>query len=248
MIKIKNLSQKFPDGTLALKNINHTIKRSEFIVIAGENGSGKTVLVKHFNGLLQPTEGAVLLDGIPVSGNLKLVRQKIGYVFQNPDSQILGQTVEDDVAFGPRNLGLSGSEIKKRVNYALSEVGLTDKKDRIPYSLSGGEKRRLALAGVLAMDSEIIILDEPFIHLDYKGVLQVLSHILSIHNKGKTIILITHDLEKVLAHTTELLILNNGELVLTGKPYQIIDKVAQYNIRIPFGPGRKIESMTWLTT
>ena len=246
MIEIKNLSQRFPDNTLALNRINLTINRGEFIVIAGENGSGKTVLVKHFIGLLEPTEGQVLLNGNPVLKDLRIVRQRIGFVFQNSDSQILGQTVEDDVAFGPRNLGLPDDEIAKRIHNSLKEVGLTGKKDRLPYSLSEGEKRRLAIAGVLAMEPDSIVFDEPFTHLDLTGVRQVLSCILSLHKKGKTIILITHDLEKVLAHATQLAVLYKGELVLYGNPVDIIDKVVQYNVRKPFGEKRSIESMTWL--
>ncbi|MBN2442220.1 MAG: ABC transporter ATP-binding protein [Spirochaetales bacterium] len=247
MLEIKNLKQRFPDNTLALNNINCSIADGEFVVIAGENGSGKTVLVKHFNGLLSPTEGQILLDGEPVGKNLGMARQRIGFVFQNSDSQILGQTVADDVAFGPRNLGLSPEIVNKRVETALVETGLTDKKDRLPYTLSGGEKRRLALAGVLAMESDIIVLDEPFIHLDYEGVKQVLAYIVTLHKKGKTIILITHDLEKVLAHASGLIILFKGEIVFYGNPSEGIEHVSHYNIRKPFGENRKIESMTWLT-
>lgn len=246
MIKIKNLSKRFPDGTLALNKINLTIDKGEFIVIAGENGSGKTVLLKHFIGLLEPTQGQVLLDGNPVKKNLKLVRQRIGFVFHNPDSQILGQTVADDVAFGPRNLGLPREEIKERVINALLKVGLSEKRDRLPFSLSGGEKQRLALAGVLAMQPDIIVFDEPFSHLDYNGVKQVLSYILLLHKKGKTIILTTHDLEKLLAHATRLCILYKGELVLTGNPGQVIDNVIPYNVRRPYGKKRPVKSMTWL--
>lgn len=246
MIEIRNLVKRFPDGTLALNRINLTINKGEFIVIAGENGSGKTVLVKHLNGLLQPTEGSVLLNGNPVIKNLRYTRQKIGFVFQNSDSQILGQTVEDDVAFGPRNLGFSREEIKKRVEDALIETGLKEKKDRPPFSLSGGEKQRLALAGVLAMEPEIIVFDEPFSHLDYTGVKQVLSHILLLHEKGTTIILTTHDLEKMLAHATRLLILYKGEVVRDGKPEQVINSVSDFNIHKPYGEKRQVKTMTWL--
>jgi biotin transport system ATP-binding protein len=246
MIEIKNLSQRFPDGTLALKRINLTINKGEFIVIAGENGSGKTVLVKHLNGLLEPTEGGVFLDGNPVIKNLRLVRQRIGFVFQNPDSQILGQTVADDVAFGPRNLGLPREEIHTRVENALMEAGLTEKRDRPPFSLSGGEKQRLALAGVLAMEPEFIVFDEPFTYLDYSGVKQMLAYILSLHKKGKTIILTTHDLEKMLAHATTLLILYKGELVFAGKPEEGIHNIQKYNIHKPYGKERDVKSMTWL--
>lgn len=248
MIEIKNLSKRFPDGTLALNRINLTINKGEFVVIAGENGSGKTVLVKHLNGLLEPTEGQVFLDGNPVLKNIKIVRQRIGFVFQNPESQILGQTVADDVAFGPRNLGFSREEINKRVEKALLEVGLMEKKERPPYSLSCGEKQRVALAGVLAMGPDIIVFDEPFTHLDYTGVKQVLSYILLLHRKGKTVILTTHDLEKMLAHATRLLILYKGELVLSGKPEEVINKVSNFNIHKPYGKKRQVKSMTWLHT
>jgi biotin transport system ATP-binding protein len=247
MIEVNNLSKRFPDGTLALKGINMTINQGEFIVIAGENGSGKTVLIKHFNGLLKPTRGQILLDKIPVEKNLRIVRQRIGFVFQDPDSQILGQTVFDDLAFGPRNLGLSRDEIDRRVENALLVTGLTGKRHTPPFTLSGGEKQRVALAGVLAMEPDIIIFDEPFIHLDYEGVKQILSSMVSLHKKGTTIILTTHDLGKVLAHASQLLILFKGELVLSGSPETLIHKVPHYNIRKPYGEKRKVKSMTWLT-
>jgi biotin transport system ATP-binding protein len=247
MITVTNLSQRFPDNTLALDGIDFTIHKGEFIVLAGENGSGKTVLVKHFNGLLKPTTGQVLFNGKPVLQHLREVRQGIGFVFQNSNSQILGQTVGDDVAFGPRNLGFSREEIEQNVSHALAEVGLTEKKDRLPATLSGGEKRRLALAGVLSMNPEIIIFDEPFIHLDYHGVQQTLSHIVTLHKQGKTIILITHDLEKVLAHASRLMIMYKGHIVLDGSPGEVIKETGKYNIRIPYGNNRPLSSMTWLT-
>jgi biotin transport system ATP-binding protein len=246
MLNIQNLSTIFPDGTRALSNINLTIERGEFLVIAGKNGSGKTVLMKHLNGLLKPTSGQVLLYGKPVLKHLVWARQMIGLVFQNPDSQFLGQTVEDDIAFGPKNLNLQSKEVSRRVNNALEETGLLGLREKLPHSLSGGEKQKCAIAGVLAMNPEIIIFDEPFTQLDFPGVQQVLEQIISLHRKGKTIIVITHDLEKVLAHATRLVILKEGHIVFDGLPEQGIETAIKFDIYKPYDRTRKLGTYTWL--
>jgi biotin transport system ATP-binding protein len=246
MLTIQNLSKIFPDGTKALDNISLIIQRSEFLVIAGKNGSGKTVLMKHANGLLKPTSGQVLLEGKPVLKHLGWVRQMIGLVFQNPDSQFLGQTVEDDIAFGPKNLKLKKEEVSRRIADALEETGLLGLRERLPHTLSGGEKQKCAIAGVLAMNPEIIIFDEPFTQLDFPGVKQVLNQIISLHKKGKTIIVITHELEKVLAHSSRLVILEKGRVVFDGLPEQGVDAAAKFEIYKPYGRARNLESFTWL--
>ena len=245
LVEVENLTHEFPDGTVAVRNLDLQIREGEFIVLAGRNGSGKTVLMRHLNGLLSPTSGRVLLEGRDIRGDLLATRQQIGLVFQDADSQIVGQTVEEDIAFGPENLNLSREEIDRRVQAALLNVGLQDLADHRPHLLSDGEKRRLAIAGVLAMRPRLIVLDEPFSGLDFPGVRQILEQILKLHTEGHTIVVITHDVQKVLKHADRLLIMERGALVLDGSPVEILPGVEQYGIR----GGSKVmplEAMTWL--
>ena len=244
ILKTSDLTHCFANGTVGIDKVNLEVYENEFLIISGPNGSGKSVLMKHLNGLLKPTEGEVFLKGENIFKNINKCRQKTGIVFQDADSQIVGQTVERDAAFGPENLRLSRKEIDARVDKALKNVDLYGKKDFRPHLLSGGEKRRLAVAGVLAMDSEILIFDEPFSNLDYPGVKNVLSGIISLHEKGHTIILITHDLGKVLAHADRLVIMNRGRIIHTGIPSDLLDCLEDSGIRRP--ENSKVEMMSWL--
>ena len=244
ILKTENLTHCFSNGTVGIDNINLEVYENEFLIITGPNGSGKSVLMKHLNGLLKPTSGDVYLHGKNIFDNITESRREIGLVFQDADSQIVGQTVERDTAFGPENLRLSRPEIKERVGRALESVDLMSKKDYRPHLLSGGEKRRLAVAGVLAMDSNILIFDEPFSNLDYTGIKNVLSRIIDLHSKGHTIILITHDLGKVLAHADRLVILNSGKIVDQGRPCDLLDKLEESGIRRP--DADDVGKMTWL--
>lgn len=245
-IKLENLQHCFADGTIGLKNINLNIQRGEFVILAGANGSGKTTLLRHLNGLLFPTKGNVLIDDVPVKQDLIRARQVVGMVFQDADSQIIGETVYDDVAFGPENLNLPKNEVQKRVIKALKDVGLEKLADVRPLQLSGGEKRRLAVAGILAMEPELIIFDEPFSNLDYPGIVQVLKQIIDLHHSDHTIIVTTHDLEKIIAHADRLIVMEDGRIVSDGLPDQLIDKVEQFGIRMPCAVrfGKKVDS--WL--
>ncbi len=246
ILEISNLSHRFADGTLGIDGISLSIREGEFAVIAGRNGSGKTTLLRHLNGLLLPSAGTVRVAGISVSENLLNARQTVGMVFQDADSQIVGETVFDDAAFGPENLCLPRAEIRKRVAEALEAVGLSGLEDRKPYLLSGGQKRRLAIAGVLAMKPKILVFDEPFSNLDYPGIRQVLSRILALHRSGHTILLTTHDLEKVIVHASRLMIMKNGKIVRDGNPDDILADTEQFGVRQPCASrlGMKIES--WL--
>ncbi len=246
ILEINNLTHIFSNGNKALDQVNLTIKKGEFLILAGANGSGKTVLVRHFNGLLLPTEGEVLLEGEPISKDLTNARKKVGLIFQNSDNQIVGQTVADDIAFGPENLGLAQGEVTDRVKYSLKAVGLEDVADERPQILSGGQKRKLAVAGVLAMKPKIIIFDEPFTGLDYPGVIQVLTQINYLHGKGHTIIVVTHELEKILAHADRLVIMEKGRIVENGTPEELMGRLELYGIKKPYGNNRKVETMTWL--
>lgn len=246
ILETRHLTHVFPDGTEGVKDINLSIRDGEFIVIAGANGSGKTVLVRHFNGLLLPTGGEVLLEGVPVAKKLAWARTQVGLIFQDSDSQTVGQTVAEDVAFGPENLGLPPEEVAAIVKETLESVGLSHLANQRPPLLSGGQKRKLAVAGVLAMKPRIIVFDEPFTGLDYPGVVQVLNQILSLHKRGHTIVMVTHELEKVLAHADRLVVMYRGVLVEDGAPGEVINRVERYGVRIPYG-NRPVETMTWLS-
>ncbi len=203
IIEIDNLSHRFEDGTLGLDSISLQIREGAFVVVAGPNGSGKTTLIRHLNGLLLPTTGSIKLAGVSVQHDLLRARRLVGMMFQDADSQIVGETVSEDVAFGPENLQLDRNQISKRVKQALIAVGLTDFADQSSHLLSGGEKRRLAIAGILAMEPKVIAFDEPFASLDYPGVKQVLKQILVLHRSGHTILVVTHDLEKVIVYDAQ---------------------------------------------
>lgn len=233
IIEIDNLSHRFDDGTRGLKNIDLTIRAGDFVLIGGPNGSGKTTLLKHFNGLLMPQGGSVRLDGEQVSQNPARARQMVGMVFQDADSQIVGETVYDDVAFGPENLCLDHNEIKTRVSKALQVVGLQDLVRQKPHLLSGGEKRRLAIAGILAMKSKVLVFDEPFSNLDYPGIKQVLKQIRKLHQTGHTIVVAAHDLEMMMPHADRLLIMQAGKVVRNGLPMDLVDEFETFGIRVP---------------
>jgi len=218
LFRAESLSHQFRDGTDGLKNINLRIDDHEFIVIAGRNGSGKTLLARHLVGISTPTAGFVFFRGIDARGNLKELRKSVGFVFQDTDSQILGQTVAEDVAFGPSNLRLSPAEIRERTREALIEAKLEHASDRRPESLSGGEKRRLSIAGVLAMRPDCIILDEPFANLDFESVQDIVRICRDLKKNGVTLIIVTHELEKILLLADRLVILDGGQLCFNGAP------------------------------
>lgn len=246
ILETRNLTHTFPDGTTGIADISLRINEGEFIIIAGANGSGKTVFIRHLNGLLTPTKGKVLIDGVSITKNITAARRKIGLIFQDSDSQIVGQTVAEDVAFGPENLNLRLSEVEQAVKEALQVAGLEDLSGKDPQTLSGGQKKRLAIAGVLAMKPEILIFDEPFTGLDYPGVVQILTQIVQLHQAGHTILLVTHELEKVLAHADRLTILHQGKVVEDGAPEDVIYRAADYGVRIPLKDGEEVSGVTWL--
>ena len=246
ILTTKNLTHTFPDGTTGIADISLQFGAGEFVIIAGANGSGKTVFIRHLNGLLTPTRGKVLIDGVPITKNITATRRKIGLIFQDSDSQIVGQTVAEDVAFGPENLNLLPSEVEQAVAEALRATGLEDLSGKDPRTLSGGQKKKLAIAGVLAMQPEILIFDEPFTGLDYAGVVQILQQIVQLHQAGHTILLVTHELEKVLAHADRLIILHQGKLVEDGAPQEVIYRAANYGVRVPLKDGEEVSSVTWL--
>jgi biotin transport system ATP-binding protein len=246
IIEIENLKHRFADGTLGLDGINLKIRTGAFVVVAGPNGSGKTTLIRHLNGLLLATDGCVKVDGVSVQKDLMRARRLVGMMFQDADSQIVGETVYGDVAFGPENLGLDIDQIRERVALALDVVGLMDFAQQRPHLLSGGEKRRLAIAGILAMEPKVIAFDEPFASLDYPGVKQVLRQILTLHQAGHTILVITHDLEKVLAHADRLIIMQKGKIVRDGVPAEILGDIEPFGVRAPCASHLGMEVRSWL--
>jgi len=246
-IDIRNVSHRFADGTLGLDRIDLRIEAGEFVVVAGENGSGKTTLLRHLNGLLLPTAGEVIVDGRSVAADPVRARMKIGMVFQDADSQIVGQTVAEDAAFGPENLGLDRRQIEHRVRSALEAVGLAHTAEQAPHLLSGGEKRRLAIAGVLAMGPEAIAFDEPFSNLDYAGLRQVLAQMVALHRSGHTLVVTTHEVEKVAAHADRLVILHRGSAVLSGPPQALFPELERFGIRQPTAYKLGQEVVSWLS-
>jgi len=247
IIVIENLTHRFADGKLGLDGVSLRIRRGSFVVIAGANGSGKTTLLRHLNGLLFPDSGGVWVDGLRVADKPALARQKVGMVFQDADSQIVGETVWDDVAFGPQNLGLPPAEVRRRVERALGEVGLAALADNPPFLLSGGEKRRLAIAGVLAMEPEVVLFDEPFSNLDYPGVRQVLTRMAAVHRGGRTVVVTTHDLEKVLSLADRLVLIDRGRIVRDGPPADVIKDAEAFGVREPCASRMGLGVVSWLS-
>lgn len=233
-------SPKTPYEKVALKNITLTIVDGEFLGIVGHTGSGKSTLVSHFNGLTKLMSGKLIVDGIDLSlkYDYKKLRSKVGMVFQYPEYQLFDETVERDVGFGPKNIGLDDAEIKKRVKEAVTTVGLSydDIKDRSPFELSGGQMRRVALAGVLAMQPDILVLDEPTAGLDPKGKKEILSIIGDVHSNGKTIIMISHNMEEIAANCDRVAVMDNGELAGVFTPDELFcsdELVKRLSLELP---------------
>lgn len=245
LLSARQLSKTFRDGTHAVRELDLILEEGSFTVLAGANGSGKTVLLKMLGGLLSPQEGDLLFRGKPFKEWKDRLFTKIGFIFQNPDSQIVGETVLEDIAFGPRNLGLSEQEISQRSKTALEKTGLTDMAHKRPHLLSGGEKRRLAIAGVDAMEPELLLLDEPFTNLDYQGSRELLALLEAFHREGKTILLVSHDLHKCIAHADRLVLMHRGRIVDDGSPAAVLPSLEAHGVRCP-GEANEITRYSWL--
>lgn len=219
LFRAENLSHVFSDGRKGLDSLSLSISDGECILVAGRNGAGKSLLMRHFVGLSRPTSGTVYFRGLPLHTAIPRVRREVGYVFQDTESQIFGQTVAEDVAFGPANLGMRGKELDALVERALEEANLAGFASRRPHTLSGGERRRLALAGVLAMSPSCIILDEPFANLDLPSVRDVIEVLTRLRSEGKTIIVLTHEIEKMFRLASRLIVLEAGNLVFDDAPF-----------------------------
>lgn len=225
-IEVSNVTYKYDEdveNSVAINNINLSVERGSFTVILGHNGSGKSTLAKLLNGMLKPDDGKILVDGLDTSDvkNEYEIRRRLGLVFQNPDNQIICTIVEEDVAFGPENLGVEPSEIRKRVDSALAAVGMSEFAKSAPHQLSGGQKQRVALAGILAMEPDCIVLDEPTAMLDPIGRKEVINAITRLNKeKNITVILITHFMEEA-ENADRVIVMNHGEIVADSKPTEI---------------------------
>lgn len=227
-----------PEKIRAISNIDLDIRAGDFIAVLGHNGSGKSTLAKHINALLVPTDGTMWVDGVDTAREEDLwkVRQKAGMVFQNPDNQIIGTVVEEDVGFGPENLGIPTEDIWKRVEDSLAKVGMLGFRDKSPNRLSGGQKQRVAIAGIVAMHPECIVLDEPTAMLDPDGRKEVLSVVRELNEKeGVTVILITHYMEEVV-YADSVYVMDQGSIVMNGTPREIFSQVEllkKYHLDVP---------------
>lgn len=246
LIEINNLTHIYSEGLpfekKAVDDISLKVEENEFIGLIGHTGSGKSTFIQHLNGLLKPSSGEIIIDGTRVDksgANLTDLRKKVGLVFQYPEYQLFEETIERDIAFGPKNLDLSEEEVKERVKSSMDSVGLDYEtyKDKSPFELSGGLKRRVAIAGVLAMEPKVLILDEPTAGLDPRGRDEILSEIKSIHEKRKiTVILVSHSMEDVAKIAERIVVLDKGKVFLDGEPRDIFreeDKLLGVGLGIP---------------
>ncbi len=238
MISLRGVGYSYSDtGRPALESISFDVQQGEWIALVGSNGSGKSTLAKHLNALLVPKQGACFIFGMDSRDekNLWKIRSSVSMVFQNPENQIVSTVVEDDVAFGPENLGLPSEEIRRRVNAALKITGLTEKADKAVYTLSGGQKQRLAIAGALAMGAQCIVLDEPTAMLDPAGRGEVVDLLKDLHRRGITIVQVTHHAEELM-DADRALVLNKGRLEWQGAPsslFHLKDITERWGIEVP---------------
>ncbi len=241
LISIQNLTYRYPSGTTpapaALEGITLTFERGEFVAIVGSNGSGKSTLAKHLNALLVPTEGEVYIDGLNTKDPAMVwdVRQRVGMIFQNPDNQLIATVVEEDVAFGPENLGVPSPEIVRRVEDALRTVDMLAYRQHEPHLLSGGQKQRVAIAGILAMHPQCLVLDEATTMLDPSGQREVMETIARLNRDGMTVIHITHSMEEAAA-CRRIIALHTGRVALDGTPEEVFahpDQLARLRLSVP---------------
>ena len=229
IISFENVHYTYPgDDMESLCGIDLAIEKGQFTAVLGHNGSGKSTLAKHMNAILVPDEGRVLINGIDTADEERVldVRRCVGMVFQNPDNQIVANVVEDDVAFAPENLGVPPQEIRRRVDAALTQVGMYELREHAPHLLSGGQKQRVAIAGVIAMEPEIIVLDEPTAMLDPQGRQEVISTVTRLcREKGMTVVLITHHMDECIG-ADRLIVMSNGSIIADGTPGAVFSDVA----------------------
>ncbi|AIS32342.1 MULTISPECIES: ATP-binding cassette domain-containing protein [Methanobacterium] len=239
VLETKNVSYRYPDGTPALEDVNFSAAQGKMVALLGPNGAGKSTLFLHFNGILRPSAGTVMVENVPLTYDKKSimkVRQKVGIVFQNPDDQLFAPTVEEDVAFGPLNVGLDQDEVERRVAESLERVGMAGFEKKPPHHLSGGQKKRVAIAGILAMSPEIMVLDEPTSGLDPKGASRILHLLHKLNQEGMTIVISTHDVDLVPLYASQVYIISEGHIIKEGTPQDVFsdeETIRNANLRLP---------------
>ena len=229
LLEARGVTFSYPDGTVALNSLTIGIPRGRRVVVLGANGCGKSTLFLHFGGVLRPKSGEIVLDGQPVRydrAGMTRLRQQVGLVFQDPDSQLFASSVRQDISFGPLNLGWSEAKVRDAVEAAIEATQIADLADRPAHLLSYGQKKRVAIAGVLAMDPSVIIADEPTAGLDPESTARLVSLFNSLHDAGRTIVISTHDVELALAWADEVVVLRKGELLRTGHPTEVFQDAA----------------------
>jgi energy-coupling factor transporter ATP-binding protein EcfA2 len=223
MLEVKDLHYSYSTGLEALKGINLTVEDGEFLAVMGPNGAGKTTLVKHFNGLLKPTTGEVLVNGVSTRDvSVAKLARDVGFVFQNPDHQLFSETVEDEIAFALHNFGFEDAVIEKQVDWALNLLDVVQYRKTSPFMLSGGERKRVALASILAWDPQMIILDEPTIGQDHHQKEKLQQFILQLNKQKKTVVVVTHDVEFVAECNPRVILMREGTILVDGKAQQIL--------------------------
>ena len=250
MLEARNITFSYDDGTEALNNVNLKVDKGDIVALLGKNGAGKSTLFLHFNGILRPDKGEILIDEEKLKYDKKSLikfRQKVGLVFQNPDDQIFAPSVEEDVAFGPLNLKLPMEEVQKRVHEALERVGMVGFEKKAPHHLSGGQKKRVAIAGILAMKPEIMVFDEPTAGLDPKGASKIINLLKELNEQGITIIISTHDVDLVPQYANRVYVLHEGEIIGDGTARDIFSNkelIDKANLDLPIIANffKKIES------
>ena len=239
IIETENLSYKYDESHFALSDLSIGFEKGKITTILGANGAGKSTLFLHFNGIYEPDDGEILIDGEKLKYNKKALlkcRQKVGIVFQNPDNQIFAPSVEEDVAFGPLNLKLPMDEVQHRVEEALKRVGMEGFEKKAPHHLSGGQKKRIAIAGILAMKPEIMILDEPTAGLDPQGALKIMNLLSELNKEGITIVISTHDVDLISQYVNKIFVMADGEIIGDGTPNEIFsneDLIKKANLKLP---------------
>jgi energy-coupling factor transport system ATP-binding protein len=237
MIEVENVHFRYPNGVEALKGLSLVIKNGEFVAIMGQNGAGKTTLVKHFNGLLKPSEGTVRVDGVETTKtSVAALSRNAGFVFQNPDHQLFSETVEEEIAFALKNFGFEADVIEQRISWALNLLGLAQYRKTSPFLLSGGERKRVALASVLAWNPSTLILDEPTIGQDHQQKENLRQFIVQMQTQGKTVVIVTHDVEFVAECNPRVVLMKEGTVVADGEGKEILtnpEVLAQSSIVLP---------------
>ena len=239
MLEVQNIKYSYNKDYQALKGVSLKVEKGEMVALLGKNGAGKSTLFLHLNGIYEPDEGKVFIDGEELKYDKKSLlkfRQKVGIVFQNPDDQIFAPTVEEDIAFGPLNLKLPMEEVQKRVTESLARVGMSGFEKKAPHHLSGGQKKRVAIAGILAMKPEVMVLDEPTAGLDPQGVMDLSKLLNELNDEGITIIISTHEVDLVPNYAQKVFVLVDGLLIAEGTPKEIFAKpeiLKQANLKVP---------------